>query len=583
MIPSGLRASLLLSRVDGKATRAPSRAAAGADGKWLGVLLLLLMALCGGNGASILPYKFAHAGVCPNDLNPNLWVDAQSTCNRECNGDQDCMALEKCCDNVCGLKSCVTARFPEGEPITHDDLASCYSFQCPQQGAECDVWEGKPTCKCKDRCEKEPNFTCASDGLTYYNKCYMDAEACVKGVTLTVVPCKYYTMGPKTSPRPNETAVTPATLNAPTTYVTPIRPALVAKPAQQSVYLGGTVSFHCDVSGQPKPDITWEKQGEGEKNMIMRPDRMYGNMVVTNIGELVIYNVKPPNAGIYTCTARNTAGLLRANFPLSIMRNPHTFSKDMEEFPIEECLKMPDREDCGGKTQTVWYFDMKRNGCFTFSHSQCNNSLNRFITYEECKMACMTNINNTCSLPVQQGPCKYWALRWAYNPLVKRCQSFIYGGCEGNENNFKSQEVCEDNCPFPHGRQCRACKSRNKIARSFCLSDFAILGRMAELTEDGTSGVARIIVDEVLKDEKMGLKVFNTKHLEVTLLHINWVCPCPNVTVSEERLLIMGQVYEGMAVLYPDSFVQAAIERRTKKIYEMISKNACDNLQRVVD
>ncbi|KAI4898902.1 hypothetical protein NFI96_022682 [Prochilodus magdalenae] len=30
----------------------------------------------------------AHDGVCPNELNANLWVDAQSTCERECETDQ---------------------------------------------------------------------------------------------------------------------------------------------------------------------------------------------------------------------------------------------------------------------------------------------------------------------------------------------------------------------------------------------------------------------------------------------------------------------------------------------------------------
>lgn len=29
----------------------------------------------------------SHAGICPNDMNPNLWVDAMSTCTRECESD----------------------------------------------------------------------------------------------------------------------------------------------------------------------------------------------------------------------------------------------------------------------------------------------------------------------------------------------------------------------------------------------------------------------------------------------------------------------------------------------------------------
>lgn len=31
---------------------------------------------------------YSHAGMCPNEMNPNLWVDAMSTCMRECQSDQ---------------------------------------------------------------------------------------------------------------------------------------------------------------------------------------------------------------------------------------------------------------------------------------------------------------------------------------------------------------------------------------------------------------------------------------------------------------------------------------------------------------
>lgn len=48
--------------------------------------LLLLAGLTA--GASLPPGPGGHPGVCPNQLSPNLWVDAQSTCERECVGDQ---------------------------------------------------------------------------------------------------------------------------------------------------------------------------------------------------------------------------------------------------------------------------------------------------------------------------------------------------------------------------------------------------------------------------------------------------------------------------------------------------------------
>lgn len=38
--------------------------------------------------ASVAASKVKHEGFCPNKLNSNLWVDAQSTCERECNVDE---------------------------------------------------------------------------------------------------------------------------------------------------------------------------------------------------------------------------------------------------------------------------------------------------------------------------------------------------------------------------------------------------------------------------------------------------------------------------------------------------------------
>jgi hypothetical protein len=37
---------------------------------------------------SLAKVVYSHAGMCPNELNPNLWVDAMSTCMRECESDQ---------------------------------------------------------------------------------------------------------------------------------------------------------------------------------------------------------------------------------------------------------------------------------------------------------------------------------------------------------------------------------------------------------------------------------------------------------------------------------------------------------------
>lgn len=65
-----------------------------------------------------------------------------------------------------------------------------------------------------------------------------------------------------------------------------------------------------------------------------------------------------------------------------------------------------------------------------------------------------------CLLPILRGPCDAQLPRWGYNFLTGQCQQFYFGGCQGNRNNYLTQEVCELACVrkfylpelFAHGR-----------------------------------------------------------------------------------------------------------------------------------
>ena len=37
--------------------------------------------------------------------------------------------------------------------------------------------------------------------------------------------------------------------------------------------------------------------------------------------------------------------------------------------------------------------------------------------------------------------------RFYYDNETRQCQSFTYGGCQGNTNNFETVEACEEACP----------------------------------------------------------------------------------------------------------------------------------------
>nr|XP_020480304.1 kunitz-type protease inhibitor 1-like isoform X2 [Monopterus albus] len=51
-----------------------------------------------------------------------------------------------------------------------------------------------------------------------------------------------------------------------------------------------------------------------------------------------------------------------------------------------------------------------------------------------------------CLAPVKVGPCRAAFPRWRYNAATGSCESFIFGGCKPNYNNYLSQEECELAC-----------------------------------------------------------------------------------------------------------------------------------------
>lgn len=50
---------------------------------------------------------------------------------------------------------------------------------------------------------------------------------------------------------------------------------------------------------------------------------------------------------------------------------------------------------------------------------------------------------NTCDMPQDAGPCRGYMVRWFWDKEADRCDRFVYGGCQGNANNFETLEECE--------------------------------------------------------------------------------------------------------------------------------------------
>lgn len=69
------------------------------------------------------------------------------------------------------------------------------------------------------------------------------------------------------------------------------------------------------------------------------------------------------------------------------------------------------------------------------------------VTFPVCIPLSFVPVRNMiCELQPLPGPCGARYIRWFYNKHAQECAYFRYGGCQGNQNNFKSKTECENAC-----------------------------------------------------------------------------------------------------------------------------------------
>uniref|UniRef100_A0A0X3P7B9 BPTI/Kunitz inhibitor domain-containing protein n=2 Tax=Schistocephalus solidus TaxID=70667 RepID=A0A0X3P7B9_SCHSO len=111
---------------------------------------------------------------------------------------------------------------------------------------------------------------------------------------------------------------------------------------------------------------------------------------------------------------------------------------------------------CRARIQRFAY-DANLKACVPFTYGGCQGNGNNFETKEQCEAKCMGSLPyvqgkglpERCTLPLSKGPCNMHWRRYAYSSQDNTCRLFIYGGCQGNENNFATREECERECKRP--------------------------------------------------------------------------------------------------------------------------------------
>ena len=86
-------------------------------------------------------------------------------------------------------------------------------------------------------------------------------------------------------------------------------PSIVSPPVSMVVNETGTASFHCEVKGNPKPQVTWLQQ-----NSSLLKDKR----ILHTRGGLMIKDVTSRDGGMYTCKAENLLGVMTSSAKLTV-------------------------------------------------------------------------------------------------------------------------------------------------------------------------------------------------------------------------------------------------------------------------
>ncbi|KAM3621100.1 uncharacterized protein V6R79_006094 [Siganus canaliculatus] len=105
-----------------------------------------------------------------------------------------------------------------------------------------------------------------------------------------------------------------------------VLPSFVKTPRDSTIRTGHTARLECAAEGHPAPQIAWQKDG-GTDFPAARERRMH---VMPDDDVFFIMDVKPEDMGLYSCTAKNTAGTVSANATLTVLETPH-LAQDLED------------------------------------------------------------------------------------------------------------------------------------------------------------------------------------------------------------------------------------------------------------
>ncbi len=122
--------------------------------------------------------------------------------------------------------------------------------------------------------------------------------------------------------------------------------------------------------------------------------------------------------------------------------NRYASKAECQESCGVDCYLPPEKGPCNAAIER-FYFDPPTNTCKTFIYGGCGGNANNYPNLVSCLNACVL----PCDQLPHRGPCHAYLVRYYYDKNDETCKTFIFGGCDANDNNFATFELCMASCP----------------------------------------------------------------------------------------------------------------------------------------